>query len=125
MQTSELNHSYHSLLINRGVKVLEENIISDIIEIDEQAKDKLAAADKKRIQIIASAKTERDEMIADKLKKTHEKLDAIEKSEIDKADTKNAQIQDNMKSEIERIDSIFAEKGSQWVDEIVKAIVNS
>jgi vacuolar-type H+-ATPase subunit H len=104
---------------------LEENIISDIIEIDERAKDKLADADKKRIEIIASAKTERDEIIADKLKKTNEKLAAIEKSETEKADAKNTQIEENQKSEIARIDNIFNEKSSQWVDEIVKAIVNS
>ncbi|MDR0903909.1 MAG: hypothetical protein LBM59_04690 [Ruminococcus sp.] len=103
---------------------MEENIISDIIEIDERAKDKMADADKKRIQIIASAKTERDEIISDKLKKTHEKLAAIEKSESEKAEGKNAEIEQNKKTEIDRIDSIFAEKGNGWVDEIVKAIVN-
>jgi vacuolar-type H+-ATPase subunit H len=103
---------------------MEENIISDIIEIDEQAKDKMADADKKRIQIIASAKSERDEIIADKLKKTQEKLAAIEKSENEKAEGKNTEIEQNKQTELARIDNIFAEKGSGWVDEIVKAIIN-
>ncbi|MDR0974614.1 MAG: hypothetical protein LBL80_02850 [Ruminococcus sp.] len=104
---------------------MEENIISDIIEIDEQAKDKMADADKKRIQIIASAKSERDEIISDKLKKTHEKLAAIEKSENDKAADKNTVIEENKQTEISRIDNIFAEKSNGWVEEIVKAIINS
>ncbi|MDR0986306.1 MAG: hypothetical protein LBL98_01240 [Ruminococcus sp.] len=104
---------------------MEENIISDIIEIDEQAKEKMADADKKRIQIIATAKTERDDIISDKLKKTQEKLALVEKSENEKAEVKNAEIEQNKESELKRVDNIFAEKGKGWVDEIVKAIINA
>jgi vacuolar-type H+-ATPase subunit H len=104
---------------------LEENIISDIIEIDEMAKDKMAEAEKKRIQIIANAKTERDEIISDKLKKTNEKLAGIEKAESEKADAKNNEIEQNKENEIKRIDDIFAQKSGAWTDEIVKAIVNA
>jgi hypothetical protein len=104
---------------------LEENIISDIIEIDEQAKDKMSEADKKRIQIIASAKTERDEIIADKLKKTQEKLAAIENNENQKAVDKNKLTEQNKEAELTRIDNIFAEKSEGWIDEIVTAIINS
>jgi vacuolar-type H+-ATPase subunit H len=104
---------------------MEENIISDIIEIDEMAKDKLSDADKKRIQIIAEAKSERDEIINDKLKATNQKLAAIEKDESTKADFKASVIEENKKDEIEHLDSIFAEKSGEWVDEVVGAIINS
>jgi NAD(P)H-flavin reductase len=104
---------------------VEENIISDIIEIDEMAKDKLSDADKKRVQIIATAKSEKDEIINDKLKKTNEKLSAVEKSESQKAAEREAEITENRDAEIKRLDDIFVQKSDKWVEEIVAAIINS
>lgn len=89
------------------------------------AKDKLSDADKKRVQIIATAKSEKDEIINDKLKKTNEKLSAVEKSESQKAAEREAEITENRDAEIKRLDDIFVQKSDKWVEEIVAAIINS
>jgi hypothetical protein len=98
------------------------NIISQIIEIDEDAKTKLDAAQKKYIAIIAAAKQEKELVVSARQKEISEKLEAVEEDEAAKLKVKTDEINKSRDEELARLDAIYSEKSAGWIDEIVKAI---
>jgi hypothetical protein len=98
------------------------NIISQIIEIDEDAKTKLDEANKKHIAIIAAAKQEKELVVNARQKEIYEKLEVLESEENEKLKAKTDEINKARDEELRRLDTIYNEKKAQWVDEIVKSI---
>jgi hypothetical protein len=98
------------------------NIISQIIEIDEDAKTKLDDAQKKYIAIIAAAKQEKELVVSARQKEISEKLEAVEADETAKLKTKTDEINKSRDEELSRLDAIYSEKSAGWIDEIVKTI---
>jgi F0F1-type ATP synthase membrane subunit b/b' len=98
------------------------NIISEIIEIDEDANTKLDEAQKKYIAIIAAAKQEKELVVSAKQKEVYEQLETLEANETEKLKTKTDEINKSRDDELARLDSIYNEKKAGWIDEIVKSI---
>jgi F0F1-type ATP synthase membrane subunit b/b' len=98
------------------------NIISEIIEIDEDANTKLDEAQKKYIAIIAAAKQEKELVVSAKQKEIYEQLETLEANETEKLKTKTDEINKSRDDELARLDAIYNEKKAGWIDEIVKSI---
>jgi hypothetical protein len=98
------------------------NIISQIIEIDEDAKVKLDDAQKKYIAIIAAAKQEKEQVVSAKQKEVNEKLSVVEEDETKKLREKTDEINASTDAELARLDKIYDDKNAEWTDEILKAI---
>jgi hypothetical protein len=101
------------------------NIISQIIEIDEDAKTKLDDAQKKYIAVIAAAKQEKEQVVSKKQQEVNDKLAVVEADETEKLKTKTDEINAARDAELSRLDKIYAEKSAEWIDETVKLITQS
>ena len=101
-----------------------ENIIASILEIEQNAKERLEEAEKKKNQLIADAKAEQEKLIKEKIKEADEKLNKMSMDEQKKAEEKLAEIEENTKKEISRLDNVFEKSRKKWEDEIFSAIVN-
>lgn len=102
-----------------------ENIIAGILEIENNAKARLAEAEKMKNQIIAEAKAERETMVKDKIREAEERLGRLDSEEKKKAEDRLTEIEESKNSEIRRLDSVFDERREKWEDDIFSAIVNS
>lgn len=102
-----------------------ENIIKSILEIDQQARDKIAKAERERNRIIADAKAEEEQLLEMKIKEADDKLAGIKADEQAKADVKLAEIEAERDSEIKRLNQVFEEKHEEWQEKIFKAIIGS
>lgn len=101
-----------------------DNIITNILEIEQNAKNRLAEAEQKRNQIIADAKAEEENIINAKIKEANDKIEKINFEEKQKADKKLTEIEQSRISEISRLDTIYNEQHSKWEDEIFNSIIN-
>ena len=101
-----------------------DNIITNILEIEQNAKNRLAEAEQKRNQIIADAKAEEENIINAKIKEANDKIEKINFEEKQKADKKLTEIEQSRISEINRLDTIYNEQHSKWEDEIFNSIIN-
>ena len=101
-----------------------DNIITNILEIEQNAKNLLAEAEQKRNQIIADAKAEEENIINAKIKEANDKIEKINFEEKQKADKKLTEIEQSRISEISRLDTIYNEQHSKWEDEIFNSIIN-
>ncbi len=100
-----------------------ENIITSILEIEQNAKERLEEAEKKRNQIIADAKAEEENLIKAKIKEAEEKIGQIDSEEKKKTDEKLAEIENSRLEEIKRIDDIYNERHEKWENDIFNAII--
>ena len=101
-----------------------ENVIASILEIENNAKSRLAEAEKKRNRIIADAKAEQENMVAAKIRDAEKRLGEIDSEEKKKAEEKLAEIEKLKDDEIRRLDSVFEKQRGKWEDEIFGAIIN-
>jgi len=101
-----------------------ENIITDILKIESDAQKRLADAEDKCIGIIADAKAEKEKVISLKIEEAKKRIAAINSDERKKAEKKIWEINNNKISEIERIDSIYEVKHSEWEENIFNQIIN-
>ena len=65
-----------------------DDVIQSILDIDKKASDKLAEAEKNKLDAIKKATTEKNQMILDAEKSAEDEIRQIEKSEADKADAR-------------------------------------
>ena len=102
-----------------------DELIKRIIEIENKAqsvikeeRDKQAKLDENIAKIIADMK-------ADVLSKAEEKCREIQQLEDSDADSKIAEISKEKEESMARLDSIYKQKCSEWVDDITDGIINS
>lgn len=110
---------------SKGMNFNMENVIASILEIEQNAKVRLEEAEKKKNQLIADAKAEQEKLIKEKIKEADEKLNKMSLDEKRKADERLAEIEENKKKEIKRLDKVFENCRQKWEDEIFRAIVNT
>lgn len=101
-----------------------ENIIADILKIESEAQKRLSDAEAKCIKIIADAKAEREEILNSKIKEAEKKIELINSDEKNKAEKAIAEIEKNKLLEIERINSIYKLKHTEWEESIFNQIIN-
>ena len=71
-----------------------DDVIQSILDIDKKASDKLAEAEKNKLDAIKKATTEKNQMILDAEKSAEDEIRQIEKSEADKADARIREFKD-------------------------------
>lgn len=100
-----------------------ENIISEILEIDEKAREKLAEADSERNKIIADARAEEARMLEESLKSAEARVAEIEKEEAEKTKLRLIELDAERDAEIKRLDRIFEERKEEWEEKIFQLLL--
>lgn len=100
-----------------------ENIITSILEIEQNAQTRLEEARQKKDKIIAEAEAEREGIISGKLKEAEETARKISLDEKNKTDEKLAEIERKRNDEIKRLDSIYEKHHTEWEDDIFNAVI--
>lgn len=103
---------------------MDNSIIANILEIDKNAKDRLAEAENKRNVILAEAKAEEERIIGDKVKAADEKLRQLDEDERRRAEAKIESIKKSGEEEIARLDKVFGERHTMWEDKIFSAVIS-
>ena len=102
-----------------------ENIITSILDIEQNAQKRLEEARQKRDSIIAAAEAEKEKIIAEKIKDAEEKIRKISLDEKNKTDEKLAEIERSKNDEIKRLDSIYEQRHTEWEDDIFNAVITT
>ena len=102
-----------------------ENIITSILDIEQNAQKRLEEARQKRDSIIAAAEAEKEKIIAEKIKDAEEKIRKISLDEKNKTDEKLAEIERSKNDEIKRLDSIYEQRHAEWEDDIFNAVITT
>lgn len=102
-----------------------DNIISNILDIDKSARDKISAAEADKNRILAQAKTEEERIINERLKQTDDMMKKIEEDEKAQTDAKIAEIEKNKNDEILRLDRIYSERHENWENKIFSSVISS
>lgn len=101
-----------------------ENVILGILEIEKNAKARLAEAENEKNKIIADARKEREKIIRARVREAEKKLDQIGSEEKKEADKRLAEIEALKNDEIKRLNKTFEERRKQWEDDIFNAVIN-
>lgn len=102
-----------------------ENLITSILEIEQNAQKRLEEARQKKDKIIAAAEAEKEKIIAEKIKEAEEKVRKFSLDEKNKTDEKLAEIERSKNEEIKRLDSIYENRHVQWEDDIFNAVLTT
>lgn len=102
-----------------------ENLITSILEIEQNAQKRLEEARQKKDKIIAAAEAEKEKIIGGKIKDAEEKLRKISLDEKNKTDEMLAEIERRKNDEIKRLDSIYEKRHAQWEDDIFNAVITT
>ncbi len=100
-----------------------ENIITSILEIEQNAQTRLEEARQKKDKIISEAEAEKERIISGKLKEVEERIRKISLDEKNKTDEKIAEIEQRKDGEIKRLDSIYEKHHTEWEDDIFNAVI--
>ncbi|MDE7278687.1 MAG: hypothetical protein K2N26_03050 [Oscillospiraceae bacterium] len=100
-----------------------ENIITSILEIEQNAQKRLEEARQKKDSIIAAAESEKERIIGEKIKEAEEKIRKISLDEKNKTDEKLAEIERSKNDEIKRLDSIYEKRHTEWENDIFNAVI--
>lgn len=98
-----------------------ENIINKIINIEEQAQAIMRDAQKLKKGLDSDINEKVDEMKTDIETRVNTKYKTIQKTESEYADKKIEEIKKQYAGAADKLDEIYREKESEWVDSIYKA----
>lgn len=101
-----------------------ENIIKGILEIEQQAQEKIERAEFERNKIIADAKSKEVSIIEKKIAEAEDDLKKSEIAEKEKSDAKLAEINAMRESEIKRLNEVLNTRKDEWQEKIFTAIIN-
>lgn len=101
-----------------------DNIISSILEIEQNAKKRLAEAEEKKDAIIADAEREKKKIIREKIRAAEDKKLHIRLDETKRTDEKLAEIEKIKNGEIKRLDRIYSEKHTEWENSIFDNVIS-
>lgn len=102
-----------------------ENIITSILEIEQNAQKRLEEARRKKDKIISEAEAEKERIIGGKIKEAEEKLRKLSLDEKNRTDEKLAEIERSKDEEIKRLDSVYEKRHAQWEDDIFNAVITT
>lgn len=102
-----------------------ENLITSILEIEQNAQKRLEEARQKKDKIIADAEAEKEKIIGEKIKEAEEKLRKLGLDEKNKTDERLAEIERSKNDEIKRLDSIYEKHHTEWEDDIFNAVLTT
>ncbi len=102
---------------------MDNNIISSMLKIEQDAKNRLAEAERKKAAAIADAEAEKDRIIRDKIRAAEEEKDKVYSDEKEKTDSKLAEIEKSRNDEIKRLDGIYEKRHEEWEKNIFNAVI--
>lgn len=100
-----------------------EDMIARIVEMDKKARDMTAQAQQKKLDFENQVIAKRENMKNDFLERAKKRIAINRQAAQKKADATLKQIEERDSAVIQRLESVYAQKGSQWVDEIVARVV--
>lgn len=103
---------------------MDNNIIASMLKIEQDAKNRLAEAERKRDTIIADAKTEKDRIIKEKIAEAENEKDKMYAREKNKTNLRLAEIEKNRIGEIERLDTVYEKSHAEWENIIFNSVID-
>lgn len=102
---------------------MDNNIIASMLKIEQDAKNRLAEAERKRDDIIADAEAERDRIIKEKTAAADAEKERVCSDERERTDQKLAEIERSKSSEIGRLDDVYEKSHTEWENIIFNAVI--
>lgn len=100
-----------------------DDIITQILDIDKKARDKLARAYEEKKQIIIDAEEEREKIKTELLERADHRLELVEAEEKKNADERLCELEKQTKEKIESLDKSFKDNREQWEKDIFNKII--
>lgn len=101
-----------------------DDIIKSIIEIDRGTSKRIEEAEKEKLRIIEEAKAEEERIVENAVKAKKAELAALEKSEMDKANARIAELSQEKNAKLEAMRQSFEKNSGKWCEEIFKAVIS-
>ncbi len=101
-----------------------ENIITEILEIENNAQKRITDAEQQCIQIIADAKAEKENLINNKIQEAENRIKFINSEEQRKAEKNLNEIEKNKQEAIAKLDDIYNSAHIEWEENIFNSIIN-
>jgi len=101
-----------------------DDIIQSILDIDKKASDKLAQAEKDKLDAIKKATTEKNQMILDAEKSAEDEIKQMEKAEADKAESQIRTLKEEETRRISEMKKSFEKNSAAWQEEIFKKVIS-
>lgn len=101
-----------------------DDVIQSILDIDKKASDKLAEAEKNKLDAIKKATTEKNQMILDAEKSAEDEIRQIEKSEADKADARIRELKEEQVRRVSEMKKSFEKNSAAWQEEIFRRVIS-
>ena len=101
-----------------------DDVIQSILDIDKEASDKLAEAEKNKLDAIKKATTERNQMILDAEKSAEDEIRQIEKNEAEKAETRIRELKEEEVRRISEMKESFEKNSAVWQEEIFRKVIS-
>ncbi len=100
-----------------------EDMIARIVEMDKKARDMTAQAQQKKLDFENKVIAKRESMKNDYLERAKKRVASNRQAAQKKADAALKKIEERDSAVIQRLESVYAQKGDQWVDDIVARVV--
>lgn len=101
-----------------------DNIIRSILDIDRNAAQRLEDAQKKKLRIINDAKALEEKLVQDAVENAKTELERLEKEELKKTEEKIAALDEMKNSKISAMEESFEKNSQEWCEEIFKAVIS-
>ncbi len=102
---------------------MDNNIIASMLRIEQDAKNRLAEAERRKDDLIANAEAERDRIIGEKIRAAEEEKDKVCSDEKEKIESKLSEIEKNKNDEIKRLDEIYEKSHTEWENIFFNAVI--
>ena len=102
---------------------MNSDIISSILEIEKNAKEKISRAEKLKEEIIRSAEKEEQHIGGDKLHEAKELFSKLTENERRSVDSKIKEIRENGEAEKSKLDAVFEKRHSEWTESIFSSVI--
>ncbi len=102
---------------------MDNNIIASMLKIEQDAKNRLAEAERRKDDLIANAEAERDKIIGEKIRAAEEEKDKVCSDEKEKIESKLSEIEKNKNNEIKRLDEIYEKSHTEWENIFFNAVI--
>lgn len=107
------------LALPEGVTDLDK-MVETIIEMDKQARKRTEEAEAYRRKAQESLQAREQALLSDRLEQAQAEIDAHARGEEREAEKKLAAIRAGNDAAAQRMETLYEEKGAQWVQELVR-----
>ncbi len=102
-----------------------EDMLSKIIEMDQKASSLTEDAQKEKAQLEKDIIKTKETIYNDYIERARKRIDINEKTDIENANKKTAEIKANQSEIIKKLEDSYSKNGDIWVNEIVKRVLTN